>query len=301
MATLTTAKNRWLKVKGTMAAVVATLMDLAWRPQAADVWVDTDGEEFELRRCDRTRLLDFALRGAAEEGVWKRASRWHLGGGLAGGVDLTVIRRHIRQLRHRGDPGRAAILEMVAGAALWPAARRLGVDGLGGLYLPEAHHAGTACSAARANEPTAPPDISRDAKDSAVDFKVDFEVPAGAGSSSSRMRERGAHRFGVSAEATGIPTEARTEDGGVSTAEPQPTQFVASQLLCPRCHREAETSFHQLWSCPCNGEVEGARLDLLGRARTEHQEFPGFWLRGLVPLEWSYQYCMADGHSELHF
>ena len=79
--TLTTTKHRWQRVKGTMAAVVATLLDLQWQPRAADAWADSDGEEFALRRCDRGRLLEYALKGAAEEAVWRRASQWHLGGG----------------------------------------------------------------------------------------------------------------------------------------------------------------------------------------------------------------------------
>ena len=69
-----------------MAAVIATLLDLQWQPKQADLWQDSDGEAFALRQCDRTRLLEFALKGAVEESVWKRASRWHLGRGLATAV-----------------------------------------------------------------------------------------------------------------------------------------------------------------------------------------------------------------------
>ena len=132
--------------QGTMAAVIASLLDLQWTPRAADEWIDSDGEEFALRRCDRGRLLEYALRGALEEAVWKKASKWHLGLGLAGGVDLTITKRHLRQLRSRGDAGRAAVLEMVASAALWPAARRLGADGLTG--QSEVHQTAPACSQA---------------------------------------------------------------------------------------------------------------------------------------------------------
>ncbi len=116
-----------------------------------------------------------------------------------------------------------------------------------------------------------------------------------------------------------VAAEARTEDGGtkpvrgyttflgttrsrLNAFQPPPTPFAAlAQSLCPRCHREAETSFHQLWSCPANREVAGVRLEHLDRARLEHQEYPGFWLRGLVPLEWIYQYSMVDIQGGLHY
>ncbi len=61
---LKAAKNKWLRVKGTMAAVIATLLDLRWQPQQADIWVDSDGEEFQLRHCDRGRLIEYALSGS---------------------------------------------------------------------------------------------------------------------------------------------------------------------------------------------------------------------------------------------
>jgi ribonuclease HI len=297
MATvLTRAKSRWQRLRGTMATVIATLLDLQWRPMQADIWQDSDGEEFNLRRCDRARLLDFALKGAAEEAVWKKASRGHLGRGLAGGVDLTSLRRHLRQLRSRGDPSRAAVLEMVAGAALWPAARRLGVDDLDGLHLPEAQNAASPCPAsAPATAPTAPARIENQREfEQSADV---VEAPAGAGN----RQACGARPDGQIDDQAEFHEEARTEDGGPSLAWFSQRPDSPSQATCPRCRGAPETTFHQLWSCPCNSEVTDARPDLLEQARLEHQECPGFWLRGLVPLEWTYQYCMTEVTAELHF
>ena len=295
---LTRAKNRWQRVRGTMAAVIATLLDLQWLPRQAGIWQDSDGEEFDVRRCDRSQLLEFAPKSAAEEAVWKRASRSHLGGGLAGGVDLTILRRHLRQLRSRGDPGRAAVLEMVAGAALWPMARRMGVDDLDGLHLPEAHHAGT-CTAPASTVSLPPHETQHHSKDSAASV----EAPAGAGTV--RRQACGARPDDPTESHDEFHEEfhegASTEDGGTCTATFPPPPDPPSQVICPRCHRAPETTFHQLWSCPCNRDVAGVRLELLERARLEHQECPGFWLRGLVPLEWTYQYCMAEVTAELHF
>ncbi len=221
VANLTSAKHRWQRVKGTMAAVIATLLDLQWQPTAAYVWTDSDGEQFELLRCDRERLMEFALRGAAEEATWKRASRWHLGGGLAGGVDFTIVRRHLRQLRSRGDHGRAAVLEMVATAALWPATRRLGLDGLEDQLPLEAHHAASAPACSASLPESVPPHvhgIDRAGKDSAAS--------SGGQTSVGLVRAPRAHEPRPSelqtpdsdlhdtASIEGA-AEARTEDGGI--------------------------------------------------------------------------------------
>jgi hypothetical protein len=56
--TLEATKRPWQRVKGTMAAVIASLLDLQWTPRRADEWLDSDGEEFALRSCDRARLLE---------------------------------------------------------------------------------------------------------------------------------------------------------------------------------------------------------------------------------------------------
>ena len=82
-----------------------------------------------------------------------------------------------------------------------------------------------------------------------------------------------------------------------------PTHFAEAvqENLCPRCNSAEETTFHQLWSCPANIGIEGAHLEHLGRAAREHQTYPGFWLRGLPPLEWTYQHSMLGIQGELHY
>ena len=59
----------WLKVKGTMSAVVATLLEVHWNPAGPALWVDNDGEIFDLDTCDRDRLVEYALRGALSENI----------------------------------------------------------------------------------------------------------------------------------------------------------------------------------------------------------------------------------------
>ncbi len=89
---LSTSGRRWQKVRGMMSAVIATLLDLNWTPAGADQWIDSDGEIFNLRSGDPDLLVNYALRGAIGQEIWKGASQWHLGLGLSGGVDLTVMK-----------------------------------------------------------------------------------------------------------------------------------------------------------------------------------------------------------------
>jgi hypothetical protein len=125
---LATSARRWLRVKGMVGAMIATRLDLHWTPLAPDKWIDSDGETYCLRTGDPDLLINFALRGAVEQQIWQSASKWHIGAGTEGGVDLTVMRRHIAAFRRQGRAGEAAVLQMVAQGALWPGARRHGVE-----------------------------------------------------------------------------------------------------------------------------------------------------------------------------
>ncbi len=72
--------------------------------------------------------------------------------------------------------------------------------------------------------------------------------------------------------------------------------------LCPRCQASEETTFHQLWECPHNSNIQGTHLELLEEARAGHSEFPCFWLRGLPPLcARTYPYCMLATDSRMEF
>ncbi len=123
---LSSSSKRWGRVKGTIGAVIASLLDLDWIPLTPTHWVDSDGEEFDLMHCDKERLLSYALSGAINQKVWAAAGQWHLGRGAELGVDLTSVRRHLQRLRRRGDRGKATMLEMVCTRSPWSARRRFG-------------------------------------------------------------------------------------------------------------------------------------------------------------------------------
>ncbi len=127
-ADLASRTRRWVKAKGMVGAVIATLLDLDWNPLSPDRWVDNDGEEYCLQTGDPDLLINYALRGAVEQQIWQRASKWHHGAGAEGGIDFTIMKRHIQNLRRHGRAGEAAILQMVAQGALWPGSRRFGSE-----------------------------------------------------------------------------------------------------------------------------------------------------------------------------
>ena len=61
------------------------------------------------------------------------------------------------------------------------------------------------------------------------------------------------------------------------------------EVLCPRCNRFPETELHRHWECPANDEVKACNRSkhLVPRARRNAAACPAFWLRGLVPAEWT--------------
>ena len=76
---------------------------------------------------------------------------------------------------------------------------------------------------------------------------------------------------------------------------------VWNSPTCPRCQQSEESTFHQLWDCPANADIPGTHLELLEEAREGHVQFPGFWLRGLSPLMWTYLHCMREPTSSMVF
>eukprot|EP00959_Pyramimonas_sp_CCMP1952_P253926 5305004-Pyramimonas_sp.AAC.1 len=56
-----------------------------------------------------------------------------------------------------------------------------------------------------------------------------------------------------------LPPAAEEEDGA------EEVRFWANPA-CPRCGDASETTFHQLWACPCNVGIEGTHPELLQQA-----------------------------------
>eukprot|EP00959_Pyramimonas_sp_CCMP1952_P229747 4803305-Pyramimonas_sp.AAC.1 len=66
--------------------------------------------------------------------------------------------------------------------------------------------------------------------------------------------------------------------------------FGESDSYCVRCNlNQPETPFHRSWQCSANGNLAACRetADLEQEAADGYQQFPCFWLRGLIPASWT--------------
>ena len=193
---LTAARSRWQKVNGHMGAVIATLLDMEWAPLGPMRWKDPSGQEWEISPGEPAvkGQMKQVLQQAIVRQQWAKAAQHFAGKGLEAGVDLTVAKRHLRQLRRQGQHKDAGLLMAILQGAIWPKSRR--------------------------------------------------------------------------AEAGWIP------DG-----------------TCTRCNQAEDTGYHQMWECEeltteHRGDAEEHKYRLRG-AVVGHVECPGFWLRGLVPEDWT--------------
>ena len=113
-------------VKGFLGAVVASLVDIEWKPLGALKWQDTGGRVWELDP-DRPGVffeLEFRLLSEVQGHIWSKAAKHHLGKGLEAGVDWTVARKHLRVWRQRGLLQHEGCFKVLAQAAIWPRARK---------------------------------------------------------------------------------------------------------------------------------------------------------------------------------
>eukprot|EP00972_Heterocapsa_arctica_P043557 6430646-Heterocapsa_arctica.AAC.1 len=81
------AKGMWLKVRGPLAALQATLLDLGWHPKEVWNWIDPSGQEWELDPNDGSLWQDLRheLQKTITKQVWTKAAEHYLGLGLEAG------------------------------------------------------------------------------------------------------------------------------------------------------------------------------------------------------------------------
>ena len=237
-------------------------------------------------------------KGSINQKVWEAASGWHHGLGTRYGVDLTTINRHLQRLRRAGEHAKAAVLKMVCTGSLWPASRRFGREG--GREQPAAaaqpEQPTNPVAAAAAPDPgpapAAPAPVRHDMDQE--ELEVDFDLEARTGCQPYEQYD------------DDMSEAEDYQDQWAPAAETPPEHFTDrcdawNSDFCPRCGEEEETTFHQLWECPCNDSIAGTHPELVERARHGSVEAPCFWLRGLPPLHWVYDYCMLPTQRELQF
>jgi hypothetical protein len=118
--------RRWNKVFGHMAAVAATLQDKGWDATAANLWRDPEGQQWSIDYNDKyikPQLVETFKKTVIAQ-LWERASKAFLGGGLEGGGDLIIARKHIKKLHKEGLHQTAGALSSAAQGAIWPPDRR---------------------------------------------------------------------------------------------------------------------------------------------------------------------------------
>ena len=113
-------------VKGPMGATIATLYDLGFNPLAPDRWITSDGIHWKYSEDfahENAQFYKDLLKDYVKDQVWKTAAEHRNGAGLAGGVDFTVIHKHMACLEKSCMYGKAGLLRKAAAGALWPKQR----------------------------------------------------------------------------------------------------------------------------------------------------------------------------------
>ena len=66
-------------------------------------------------------------------------------------------------------------------------------------------------------------------------------------------------------------------------------EYPEADNLCPRCKIAPETELHRHWECQANDEIKACNRSkhLIPKARLRASVCPAFWLRGIVPAEWT--------------
>ena len=112
-------------MKGPIAAVCVTVLDLGWIPRAVDLWEVPGYPDIRLGVPDFRYHLVRRVRETCRAQVWSKASEHFCAAGVEHGVDFTVFRKFHRALLKDGDYQRAAMLVTIAVGACWPEERLL--------------------------------------------------------------------------------------------------------------------------------------------------------------------------------
>jgi hypothetical protein len=118
--------SRWQKVTGHIDAVIATALDIGWRPIQPLEWEDRGGDLWAFSPADpglRTQLRHHLLQDLRGF-IWQKAAKHLHGGGLENGLDLTTVKKHYRLLTRQGKVREAGILNTVAQGAMWDGQRK---------------------------------------------------------------------------------------------------------------------------------------------------------------------------------
>ena len=113
--------NRWRRVRGPIAATIAVIMDLSWRPRSPVFWTHCGDSSCILRITDAAFPHECwsALNVTCSRISWSKASLHYQGEGVQEGVDFTVLHRVLKKKSQDGEPEAAGMLRNMASAAFW--------------------------------------------------------------------------------------------------------------------------------------------------------------------------------------
>ena len=120
------SNRRWRRTHGPIGGIIATLTDHGWEAASADRWTSPGGTAFNL--SDPALLSDPSplfshFEATLWHDFWLAADNGYCGTGLAGGCDMTVLRRQWNTLHESDTQAAGMLLNAVAGGN-WVRARK---------------------------------------------------------------------------------------------------------------------------------------------------------------------------------
>ena len=117
---------RWRQVTGPVSAAMMTLRDMGWKTPAPDVWFDPQGQRWQCEEGKEINVQEIvdAITEHIKSRIWSKAAKHRNGKGMEGGIDATVVRKHLADLDKKGLEGKEMILRKAAAGAHWPRQRK---------------------------------------------------------------------------------------------------------------------------------------------------------------------------------
>ena len=110
-----TAQTRWLRVRGPISSLVATLCDAGWDTAGPRDWTDHRGQRWQATGALNTKSVEAALFDSLEGHQWEAAAEHRLGSGLQQGACLQPA----MTVRATLAPARAHTLDNIVAGGLW--------------------------------------------------------------------------------------------------------------------------------------------------------------------------------------
>jgi hypothetical protein len=119
---MASSSKRWLLVKGPMSAIIATVIEIGWKPIAPNEWVTADGQFacFDAVPGASQYQVQFEFKRILERDLWTHAASAYNGGGLGSGTPhFGPASKAYRDLLKEGLYEEAKALEAIVTNKTW--------------------------------------------------------------------------------------------------------------------------------------------------------------------------------------